>query len=116
MVASTLIKVVFPAPLGPMNPHRDPVATEKLRSRTATVSPNAFVTSRTTIALLSLVSFVLGDHQHYLVKSELNGTWANPKTLNKPSQPIHEILIRLGKTIRGFPEQCQTFPGPPSVE
>ncbi len=42
--------VVFPDPLGPMNPYNDPRGTVRSRSSTATTPPNCFVTPRMLMA------------------------------------------------------------------
>jgi hypothetical protein len=44
MAIIILIDVVFPAPLGPMNPYKAPRGTNRSRSQTALVVPKVFVT------------------------------------------------------------------------
>src|SRR4051794_36499434 len=51
-VQSMLMVVVLPAPLGPRKPKTSPAATSKLTPRTASRSPNALRSSRTSTAFI----------------------------------------------------------------
>src|SRR3954451_19599472 len=85
-VQSMLIVVVFPAPLGPRNPNTSPGSTSKLTPRTASISPNDFLSSSTSITARNIQQRKSSSYGIFTLDGDRNGA---PRAQEGADAPGH---------------------------